>query len=150
MPDESMSSQSPSSELNGRSKSGTSLSSEAPSNEPENKLNGTWQKFKQKYLDFTMSLEEYLDQVEAFGISFEDLPLYLTFLETSLKASEEARARERAESLEGRSEMIDTIGVLSADKARLEKERDLWRISTITLGGIVVIGLTVAGIIIAN
>ena len=65
---------------------------------PPESLLQLWTQFSEKYQDFSLSLEQFLDQVEAFGISFEDLPLYLEFLTSSFEESERIR-KELVESL---------------------------------------------------
>ena len=66
--------------------------------QPPGSLLQLWTQFSEKYQDFSLSLEQFLDQVEAFGISFEDLPLYLEFLTSSYEESERMR-KELVESL---------------------------------------------------
>ena len=80
----------------------------------------SWEIFKLEFQGFSLSLETFLDQVEAFGISFEELPAFLTHLTESYKASETARLEER--------EAAD------ASILELERSRKAWKTATVSLG----------------
>jgi len=54
-----------------------------------------WNQFKPQYLGLAVNLEAYLDQVEAFGISFEQLPQLLTLSIDLYNQSEADREAER-------------------------------------------------------
>lgn len=96
---------------------------------PPNDLLQLWTEFSAKYQAFNLSLEQFLDQVEAFGINFEDLPLYLEFLTTSYAESEASRKA--------------LVDALAAETKRSEEERVVggrWRTVAVVAAGVGVAG----------
>ena len=57
-----------------------------------------WSEYDRQFKTSMLNLDQFLDQVEAFGISFESLPGFMTHLVDSYRASELARIQERAAS----------------------------------------------------
>ena len=55
-----------------------------------------WNEYDQQYKTSMLSLEQFLDQVEALGINFESLPGFMTHLVDSYKNLEAERLQERA------------------------------------------------------
>lgn len=80
-----------------------------------------WSEYSSALSTLALSLEEFLDQVEAFGISFEELPSFIQHLIDTYETSEAARLRER--------EAAD------AAIAQAEIARDCWRTGAIMAAG---------------
>ena len=104
----------------------------------------SWETFKTEFQAFSLSLETYLDQVEAYGISFEELPAFMTHLTESYKASESARMIEREVA---EAKVVDAI----MDGIHAEKERDTavrsrnaWRTAALVSAGAAVLGWLLA------
>ena len=78
----------------------TSPSSPTPISEPQSQLDWRtklvelWTTYDQAYYASATSLDQFLSQVEALGISYEALPGYITWLETSLKDLQESHKAE--------------------------------------------------------
>lgn len=87
---------------------------------PTPELMQRWSEYDRQFKSSMLSLDQFLDQVEAFGISFESLPGFMTHLADSLKESEEARINEREQ---GRT----VLGAALGRAARAERSRDRWR-----------------------
>ncbi len=88
-----------------------------------------WSQFRAEYPSFRLNLESFLDQVEAFGISLEDLPAFLSYSISSFENSEAARMIEREEA---EAKIVEAImrGV-EADRSLEECQGrvDVWRVS---------------------
>ena len=95
-------------------------------------LQPQWVLFRERFQDFKGSLEQFLDQVEAFGISFEDLPLYLTFLTSSLENYSTAYR-------EVQVSMMAQLAQESLDRQKAVKARDSWRTAAIVTGSIALV-----------
>lgn len=80
-----------------------------------------WDDYSSALSTLALSLEEFLDQVEAFGISFEELPSFIQHLIDTYEISEAARLRE--------SEAADAV------IAQAEMAKDRWRIGAIMAAG---------------
>lgn len=140
-PKPSMSESLQTSESDGQSKSDTYSGLDQPVMQPQSELMQTWQQFKTEFQDFTLSLEEYFNQVEAFGINFEDLPLFLTFLTDSLSRSEAARLDEREAYQADREALQLESAHERAIRLDAEQSRDTWRTAAIVTGGITLAGV---------
>jgi conjugal transfer/entry exclusion protein len=103
-----------------------SLSEQIQSLQPQ------WILFKEAFQNFAGSLEQFLDQVEAFGISFEELPAYLMFLTTSLDNYSAAyRTVQEA--------MIAQLAEETALRTKAETSRNRWRTASFICGVIAII-----------
>lgn len=102
-----------------------SESSKTQENQPmplPSELVQRWNEYDQQYKDSMLSLEQFLDQVEAFGIKFEDLPGFMTLLVNSYEASEKAREQERQ---------------ISQEAIKTEHRRgNFYKITTIAVGSV--------------
>ena len=92
-----------------------------------------WSEYDQQFNSSMLTLDQFLDQVEAFGINFESLPGFITHLENSLRDSEGARMTEREQSRQALALAIDR-------GARAERSRDLWRYGALGAGLIALAG----------
>ncbi|MGD9938605.1 MAG: hypothetical protein AB7T74_02265 [Clostridia bacterium] len=104
----------------------------------------SWETFKTEFQAFSLSLETYLDQVEAYGISFEELPAFMTHLTESYKASESARMIEREVA---EAKVVDAImDGIHAEKERdtAVRSRDAWRTAALVSAGTAVLGWLLA------
>jgi hypothetical protein len=86
-----------------------------------------WNEYSSALSTLAMSLEEFLDQVEAFGISFEELPSFIQHLIDTYETSEAAHLRERE--------------AAAAEIYQAEQARDRWRAVSLTAAGAAVGGL---------
>ncbi len=77
--------------------SSPTLSEEPPKSPIEwrQQLVTLWNEYDSEFQNSILSLDAFLAQVEAFGISYEDLPKYIEFLESSYNQSETARITEQ-------------------------------------------------------
>lgn len=146
-PKPSTSEYSQTSESDGQNRSDSYSESSLPVTEPPSSLLQTWLPFKIGYQGFTVSLEEYFNQVEAFGINFEDLPLFLTFLTDSLQKSETARLEERQVYSQDRETLQQVAALEKAGRIQAEKSRDTWRTTALITGGITLAGV-ITGILV--
>ena len=129
-------------------KPSTSQSSLTPTSEPQSptdwqaQLLTLWTQYDQEFQTSMGSLDEFLSQVEAYGISFEDLPKYIEFLESSFKASEDSK---KAQALVAATE----IAGLKANLSKAETSRDMWRTGALVSGGLALLfgGIVAVGII---
>ena len=96
-----------------------------------------WREYDQQFNSSMLTLEQFLDQVEAFGISFESLPGFMTHLVDSYRASELARIQERAAS----DKALETA-LREAQSARQRAER--WKLGAIIAGALAAVGWGVA------
>jgi len=103
----------------------TTLSEQIQSLKPQ------WLLFKEAFQNFAGSLEQFLDQVEAFGISFEELPAYLMFLTTSLENYSLAY-RTVQES------MIAQLAEETSLRTKAETSRDAWRTGAVIASAIAI------------
>lgn len=118
----------PSSPPNGISES--SPTSEQPTMLPGDELMMAWQKYKEQFSAFGISFDQFLMKVEAFGIAFEDLPTYISFLTDSLEQLRLSQMKEREESDRKASEILAQLAVV-------EKKRKFWIVVAVagSLGG---------------
>ena len=128
-------------------KNGISSDSDQKPSVPPNRLLETWPKFRSEFRGFTLNMDQFLDQVEAFGINFEDLPVYLTFLTVSLSNLEKARLAEQQAAHEGRNEMLAAIAGERAGREAAERSRDNWRTAALVTGSIILVGV-ITGVVI--
>ena len=113
------------------SESSPTLSPEPTSSTSE--LMRLWNEYDQQFKSSMLTLEQFLDQVEAFGISFESLPGFMTHLADSLKASEEARLSERKIA-------ADALDLAVRKGADAEKRADFWKYTTFAASGVALAG----------
>jgi hypothetical protein len=80
-----------------------------------------WDEYSSALSTLALSLEGFLDQVEAFGISFEELPSFIQHLIDTYEISEAASLRERE--------------AAAAAVVQAEQARDRWRTGTVMAAG---------------
>ena len=105
---------------------------------PHDELMRRWSEYDQQFGSLVTSLELFLDRLEAYGISFEQLPTYIEFLENSWKDSEAARLEEREAARQAIQAALDRA-------ARAERAAVWWRRGTVAAAVLGVAGWAAFG-----
>lgn len=89
-----------------------------------------WQEYKTQFSGLVIDFDQFLTDLEAFGIAFEDLPTYISFLTSSLDELQSSLTKEREDSDRSASEILAQLAVA-------EKKRKLWIVVAVagSLGG---------------